>query len=320
MPIKFETNEQAYSAFYDYFLKYSRENQRFPLVRNTKKAVGIPINKSLKQYDVNLENLELEVLRKRIPEAFAKDSNLSRNELNSELGININNWVEKLGYKTFSELKTHYTGKEVKKKQRVFKTREEAIKAIEDYYLNFLREKQHLPSIMKNLQKDLKIDRTTYVKPKDIKQIKVKVVRQRLQEIFGEKSDRKKNEIESNLGINLDGWLNDLGYKSYFELDSFHTGKMNRQEIIIRRRFVKAMTKGRTFAEKDRTFSTYTNLIIELVRPKNVKETTEEEMWNYIKGKTGEFPNSFDVSNAREYLKITKKIEGNLRQGYWIRE
>ena len=313
----FETDEQAYNAVLNYYLEYSRRHHRFPRVRNAKKSLKIPINKSLSDYAIDLESSKLEVLKQRIDEIYSQYLDPSKDEINAKLGVNISNWVKRLGFDSFSDMRFHKTRKETRKKQRTFKTRKEASQAIENYFLDYLMAEHRLPPIM-HVQKVLKTDRGTYLKPEGVKKIKVRVLRKRLAEIRKENPNPKKSEIEAELGINLDNWLKPLGFESYPEFYSAYTGKVTKREMLVRRKFVKTIRKGKTFNEKNKVLSTYTSLILKLIKPKNISIITEEEMWNYIKEKTGEPPDSFDVSNSKEFLRCIKKIEGSkLNGGYW---
>nr|NIO44321.1 hypothetical protein [Candidatus Aenigmarchaeota archaeon] len=306
MPEKiFETNEQVQSAVLDYYLKYSREHHRFPTVRNAKKFLKIPINKNLSDYDIELESLKLEVLKQRIEEIYKQNLDPSKVEIDDEIGVNTSNWIKRLGYDSFSDMRSHYTGRGTRKKEKVFKTTEEAYQAFENHFLKNLREEQRLPSI-KSAQKALKTDRTTYLKPEDIKRIKIKVLRHRLEEICEEKLDLKKDKIEAKLGINLDNWPEILGHRSFHDYEKA-------------RRFINLMT-GDSFEEKNKKLITYTNLIRQLVTSKSEK-ITEEEMWDHIKEKTSNSPSTSDITNAKNYLLNTEQIKGSiLNGGYWKAE
>ena len=169
----FKSNEEAYNSFRDYFLEYSRGHHKFPRIRVAKKDLNVPINRNLSYYDIELDNLKLDVIRKRIEnDIYGKGLDPKKSKINSELGLNIDNWVECLGFDTFSDMRLNYTKKQTRKKQRVFKTIEEASKEFEDYFLKHLRKKQCLPPIM-YAQKILKTDRTTYFKPENIKKAKL---------------------------------------------------------------------------------------------------------------------------------------------------
>jgi len=297
---------KVYNLFRDYCLGYSRDHNKFPTVRKAKKALKIPINRKLSDYGIKLDNLILGVLRQRIEnDIYGKGLDPKKDEINKKLGKNINVWVERLGFDNFSDMRSHYTGKKGRN-IRMFKTIEEASQAFENQLLKHLREGEGLLPI-KNIGKNLKTDYTTYFKkPGDIKAMKIKVLKQVFEEIHKEKIDLTKNEIEDKLKIGLYNWPELLGHHSLRDY------KKQRNKIV------NSMT-GDTIKEKNEKLITYVSLIRQKIDEKK-KKITEGNMYDFIKKKIGNSPNTFDVSNAINYLLYVKEIEGNRLNGYLRKE
>ncbi len=300
---------KVYNAFRDYYLRYSREHHKFPTVRKAKKDLEIPLNRKLSDYGIKLDNLKLDVLRKRIEnDIYGKGLDPKKDKINKELGVRIDMWVERLDFDNFSDMKFHYTGKKARK-MRMFKTIEEASRAFENQLLKHLREGEGLFPI-KTIGKSLKTDYTTYFKPEDIKAMKIKVLKQVFEEIHKEKIDLTKYEIEVKLKIGLYNWPELLGHHSL------------RDYKKQREKFVNSMT-GDTLKEKNEKLITYVNLIRQLIEPKpeSPKKTTEENMYEFINKRVDNSPNTFDVTVAKNYLLYLKELGGSeINGGYWKNE
>ena len=350
MPKKtFETNEQAQDAVYFYLLNYSRSKHKFPdISRRVERKLGI----DGRTYNLNFRAIKEQVVRHRVDEILRK-KDATKNEIEKELGIGIYNYLDALGgYETFSDLFFAYRGKKTRRK---FATREEALNAfrtrvekdiLDGQYkdqvdiqskskvgtpaeiydvnwrknvLDFVHDKLIKGELEKNPRITLKalwqkhpFALETARRAGSFTKLKRKLGilykshsnREELLEnctkakkILGEKASRK--NIQKEVGACLSYW------------------KIAMEEIDPRTKFVNSMT-GDTIEEKDKKLRNYVNLIRQVVKPKPKSRTTEEDMWEFINQKTGIPPNTFDVTNAKNYLLYTEELEGSkLNGGYW---
>jgi len=114
--------------------------------------------------------------------------------------------------------------------KKTFKSNEQAYNTVEIYFLEHLRSKYCLPK-KQQAEKDLKIHLRTY--KINLKEIKLKVLKQRIDEIFSEK-DLSSSELQSLLGIGIYNYLDDLGFRSFSHLRFSYTKKMTRRKFVTR--------------------------------------------------------------------------------------
>jgi hypothetical protein len=300
----FKDNKDAYKKFRDYYVKYLRKHHKFPVIREAKKALKVPINRDVSFYDISVEGLRTDAVKTRLEEIYQKNLDPTKNEITKELGVNIYVWLNRLGFNSFSEMRESYTGNKTRKKQKVFGTNEEASQVFEDYFLKNLREEQRLPSL-KDTEAYLKTARQTYFKPGDVRKVKIKAFKRRLEELHEEKMDWTISEVRSKLGVDLDNWPEVLGYKRFRDF------KKTRKRIV-------SMMSGYTIEEKNKKLITYTNLVRKGIKPEPEK-TKEEDMWDYVKEKTGKPPSVSDITNVKNYLLFLKEIKGSIINGGYSR-
>jgi len=121
--------------------------------------------------------------------------------------------------------------------------------------------------------------------------------------------------IQKEVGACLERWKITMKEINLLEAH-LQDQKTTAQDINTIMRFINSMT-GYTIEEKNKKLITYANLIRQLVKPKPEK-TSEEDMWESINQEIDSPPNTFDVTNAKNYLLYMKEIGGGeMNGGYW---
>jgi len=121
--------------------------------------------------------------------------------------------------------------------KRTFQTSEQACDIIYNIFLEHSRLEHSFPK-MRHTEKTLKIHMDNYgIKPREIK---VKVIKQRLSEIFNQNPNASEKEIERLLGVDIYEYLEDLKSKGIPDLRASFTGKKNSRKFDTKEEAVKA--------------------------------------------------------------------------------
>ncbi len=348
----FKTKEQVQTAVYFYLLNYSRSKHAFPdISRKVERKLKI----DGRTYNLDFKAIKEQVIRHRVIDDILRKRDATISEIQKEVGIGVYNYLDALGgYKTFSELFFAYRGK---KPGRKFVTREKALNVFRNKVEKVVLDEQYKDQV--DIQNKVGTQPATYdinwkkdvldfVHEKLIREeleknprIKFKALQKdypfaletvrrigsfpKLKRKFGiiYKSHSNREELLENC-VNVKRMLAEkTSYDSIQKEVGACLGYWNVtfEDIDTRVKFANSMSNSKPFEVKNKTLTTYANLILELVEPKDESITTEEKMWDHIKEKTGESPNSFDVTNVKNYLLYTKQIEGStLNGGYWRME
>ena len=110
----YETNEQAYNVSFNHFLEHLRSNHKCPKKGELEKDLHI----HLSTYEITFKELKIEALKQRIDEIFNENEDMTFSELQSLLGIGIyrSDYLKKMGFSYFSELRFSYTRKKTRRK------------------------------------------------------------------------------------------------------------------------------------------------------------------------------------------------------------
>ncbi len=285
MPKKtFETDEQAYNAVLNYYLECSRNKHKFPKTNEVEKILKI----HFRTYSIDSKEIKLKVLKQRMDEDFfnqGKDPTLK--ELNSEFGVGTSRYIEDLEFPTWSAFRCSRVGKETRRK---FATREKALSALKSKVKELLEKGEYKNN--NDAQKGVGTNIATYsIKWKE------EVLYPVYDEIITE-------ELEKNPKIGYRGFRQKYPFAQIFlknkgGLVAFKVKKKipinQREENMLLRR-----------------------LILQKVKPKPEPATSEEDIWEFIRKKTGKSYNTFRIPQEIEYLKQREKIEGGkIYGGYW---
>jgi len=229
----FTTSEQAADIIIEYSLLYSKENHGLP----RKKEVEGHFRTDLRTYGLNWKNLKKKMVSRRVDEIFRSNPDITLKELVAELGISDAFILSSLGYKSFSELRYVKTRKESRRKLPIFETSKQAYHSFFKYCLNQSKQNHRIPRI-EEIQNFFKTDLRSY----DLKwkSILLKVIEQRLKEIYKEFGDVTAKRTNNELGIGIFNYLKDLGYDSFSDLRYAITGKRTRRKFDTREKALDA--------------------------------------------------------------------------------
>jgi hypothetical protein len=279
----FETDEEAYDAFYNAFLEQSRNKHRFQSVRKVERSLGT----KMKTYGIKSRKVKADVIRQRLKEIYAQDPDIGGERIEELLGIDIWEYVKDLGFKTLSEVRTSFAGRKTRKK---FDTKEEALNAfrteVKERIIKRERKAEHF------IEKVLGTNTVNYGidwKGEVLYPVYTEIIRE---------------ELEKNPIFGID----ELRLK-YPHVRTF----LERQDEPVRFKI-----KNKIPITENEEDELLCSLILEAVRPKPEPPTPEGYIWEFIKHETGKSYDTLRIPKEIEYLKSEKKIEGNrLVGGYW---
>lgn len=279
----FETSEQAYEAFYNAFLEQSRNEHGFQSVRDTERSLGT----KMKTYGMKSRKVKTDVIRQRLKEIYAQDPNIGERRIEKLLGVCIWEYVEDLGFKTLSEVRTSFVGRKTRRK---FDTKEKVLDAfrknLKQRIISKERRGEHV--IEKEMGTNI-VDYGINWKEEVLYPVYVEIIRE---------------ELEKNPIFGID----ELRLK-YPSVQTFVERQNNLSLFKIKNKI--PVTEN----EEDELLD---SLILQAVKPKPEPPTPEEYIWEFIKRETGKSYDTFRIPKKIEYLKHERKIEGNrLVGGYW---
>ncbi len=285
MPKKtFETDEQAYNAVYNYYLEYSRSEHKFPKTNEVEKNLKI----HFRSYGIDQKEIKLKVLKQRMDEDFfnrGKDPTLK--ELNSEFGVGTSRYIKDLEFPTWSAFRYSRIGKETRRK---FATKEKALSALRSKVKELIEKGKY--EGMDDAQKKVGTNIATYG------------IKWREEVLYPVYDKIIIEELEKNPKIGYRGFRQKYPFAQIF--------LKNQGGLVIFK------VKNKIPITQIEENMLLRRLILQKVKPKPEPPTAEEDIWEFIKKKTGKSYNTFKIPQEIEYLKHRKKIEGGkIYGGYW---
>jgi hypothetical protein len=296
----FETNEQAYNAVYNIFSEHSRSKHHFPKVYDVESSLKIHMD----TYEIDPREIKVKIIKQRIDEISRQEERgISQEKLESLLGVGIWRYLKDLGYDSFSDLRYNHLDESIRKK---FKTKEDAKKA-------------------------LRVRKKFATREDALKAFKEKVKEEILKEEYKSK-DRTERKVGASIQNYNISWKKEVFYPVYSELiieELEKNPKIGDEGIRKKFSFAQTFLKNQgglvTFKIKNEISVTrreedmlLRRLTLQAVKPKPEPATTEEDIWEFVKQKTGKPYNTFRIPQEIGYLKHKKKIEGSkLSGGYW---